>query len=423
MNLFSYPTAAAATASSGSTISTHCEVYDADQIENECTKRGLLTKVSCEADGYEWLGIQSNKDTVATATASDDDADDDAESTAAATASALYKRLPDSSWGSSQVWGSTFISVLAMQVYGRVWDSVAIWLNTFENHRTQIEYEDSMIMKQFVFQFINYYFLLMYIAFLKAGAPFAPFMGESAASFGSTSGFNLDANVQQNVVGLSDLEEVPVVSLRDTCALDDNDMPDCMSELCMQLVTLFVFKQVVLQFAETVVPIISNRLGAKVAKPPTVDNSGGAAAAEAEDHEAHSSWIQNQYMKPKFGNNSVGGSFLDFNEMVIQFGFMSLFAVGFPGAAFFALLNNIQEMRSDAHKILNQHQRPPVQLREDIGAWEAVLSFISYIAVITNAVILGFTSQVIYEIFYADGIEPIVSQPTNSKATNSKART
>ena len=42
------------------------------------------------------------------------------------------------------------------------------------------------------------------------------------------------------------------------------------------------------------------------------------------------------------------------SQMVIQFGFMSLFAVGFPGAAFFALLNNIQEMRSDAHKILNR---------------------------------------------------------------------
>ena len=31
-----------------------------------------------------------------------------------------------------------------------------------------------MIFKQFVFQFINYYFLLLYIAFLKVGAPFAP---------------------------------------------------------------------------------------------------------------------------------------------------------------------------------------------------------------------------------------------------------
>ena len=53
-------------------------------------------------------------------------------------------------------------------------DTVATWLNNFENHRTQIEYEDSMIFKQFVFQFINYYFLLLYIAFLKVGAPFAP---------------------------------------------------------------------------------------------------------------------------------------------------------------------------------------------------------------------------------------------------------
>ena len=54
-------------------------------------------------------------------------------------------------------------------------DYIATKLNSFENHRTQIEYEDSMIFKQFVFQFINYYFLFAYISFLKVGAPFAPF--------------------------------------------------------------------------------------------------------------------------------------------------------------------------------------------------------------------------------------------------------
>ena len=65
-------------------------------------------------------------------------------------------------------------------------------------------------------------------------------------------------------------------------------------------------------------------------------------------------------------------------------------------------------MRADGIKIVCQHQLAPIELREDIGAWETVLSFISYIAVITNAVILGFTSQVIYEMFYEDCIEPIV---------------
>ena len=41
-------------------------------------------------------------------------------------------------------------------------------------------------------------------------------------------------------------EVVPIIDLRDTCKLDSQGQPDCMSELCMQLVTLFVVKQVLL---------------------------------------------------------------------------------------------------------------------------------------------------------------------------------
>ena len=39
-------------------------------------------------------------------------------------------------------------------------------LNKFENHRTQTEYVDSLILKAFGFQFVNNYFTLFYIAFL-----------------------------------------------------------------------------------------------------------------------------------------------------------------------------------------------------------------------------------------------------------------
>ena len=95
---------------------------------------------------------------------------------------------------------------------------------------------------------------------------------------------------------------------------------------------------------------------------------------------------------------------------VIQFGFMSLFAVAFPAAGFFAMVNNLQEIRSDAHKIVNQHQRPPVGQREDIGAWASVLSTVSYLAVITNAIILGFTAKVIYDSQFEGGVDDIAGR-------------
>ena len=42
-------------------------------------------------------------------------------------------------------------------------------LNNWENHRTQTEYDDALIIKTVVFQFVNSYILLFYIAFIKSG--------------------------------------------------------------------------------------------------------------------------------------------------------------------------------------------------------------------------------------------------------------
>jgi hypothetical protein len=46
---------------------------------------------------------------------------------------------------------------------------VALALTRLENHRTRTEFEDALIVKSFSFQFINYYFLLFYLGFLKTG--------------------------------------------------------------------------------------------------------------------------------------------------------------------------------------------------------------------------------------------------------------
>ena len=50
-----------------------------------------------------------------------------------------------------------------LQVYGRV----AIWLTDFECLRTQTEYDDSINIKLFSLQFVNYYSSIIYIAFFK----------------------------------------------------------------------------------------------------------------------------------------------------------------------------------------------------------------------------------------------------------------
>ena len=50
------------------------------------------------------------------------------------------------------------------------------------------------------------------------------------------------------------------------------------------------------------------------------------------------------------------GLFYEYLEMVIQYGFITIFVCAFPLAPFFALCNNVLELRLDAKKILIQHR-------------------------------------------------------------------
>lgn len=74
----------------------------------------------------------------------------------------------------------------------------------------------------------------------------------------------------------------------------------------------------------------------------------------------------------------------EYLEMVIQFGFITLFVTAFPLAPFFALANNVLEMRLDATKFLRHYRRPVPQRARDIGIWAGILDALARISVTTN---------------------------------------
>jgi len=78
--------------------------------------------------------------------------------------------------------------------------------------------------------------------------------------------------------------------------------------------------------------------------------------------------------------------------MVIQFGFVTMFAAAFPLAAVLAYINNIVEVRVDAIKLVRSLQKPVLEADSGIGMWESVLASIVLVALITNAALLTFTS-------------------------------
>eukprot|EP00656_Telonema_subtile_P040623 TRINITY_DN4570_c0_g1_i1.p1 TRINITY_DN4570_c0_g1~~TRINITY_DN4570_c0_g1_i1.p1 ORF type:complete len:188 (+),score=25.57 TRINITY_DN4570_c0_g1_i1:316-879(+) len=81
------------------------------------------------------------------------------------------------------------------------------------------------------------------------------------------------------------------------------------------------------------------------------------------------------------------------NEMAIQFGFISMFSLAFPGICLLAFVNNVVEIRSDANKLCTILQRPWPQGSPGLGVWNSIINALMLMAILTNVSLLLFTSH------------------------------
>lgn len=82
------------------------------------------------------------------------------------------------------------------------------------------------------------------------------------------------------------------------------------------------------------------------------------------------------------------GTYDDYLELFIQFGYIFLFSPVYPIAAFWALFNNILEIRADAFKLCKIYQRPMSRRVKDIGAWQRCFEIIGAMSIMTNCGLL-----------------------------------
>jgi len=80
----------------------------------------------------------------------------------------------------------------------------------------------------------------------------------------------------------------------------------------------------------------------------------------------------------------------DYNELVVQFGYVTLFCSAFPLAPLLALLNNLIALKTDAFSILT-HQRTHYRGAKGMGVWFKLLEFISYSSIAVNFAMIAFT--------------------------------
>ena len=66
------------------------------------------------------------------------------------------------------------LNLLVIVLLNKLYEYVALWLVNWEQPRTQTEFEHSYTFKMFLFQFINFYLPLIYIALFKVSIRFPP---------------------------------------------------------------------------------------------------------------------------------------------------------------------------------------------------------------------------------------------------------
>eukprot|EP00937_MAST-01D_sp_MAST-1D-sp2_P004704 g4704.t1 len=239
---------------------------------------------------------------------------------------------------------ATLANAMQILVLNEVIIVIAVALNNYENHKTETQYEDGLIAKVFVFQFVNSFFSLFYVAFAKG----------RFSLFGK----------------------------QDRCT-DDN----CMKDLSSQLQIIFLVRIVLGNLGEVVVPWLKGKLRALVSR-----HRGNVVV----DLEAvwSTSAAEKQFPLEKY-DRPGRGLFIDYAEIIVQFGYVTLFVSAYPLAPVLAVLNNYAEIRVDAVKLLDVHRRPDPQGAEDIGMWLSILAIMATAAVITNGLIICFTASLL----------------------------
>jgi hypothetical protein len=120
---------------------------------------------------------------------------------------------------------ATLMNSILILIFNAIYRVVSVKLNDAENYRTDTEYEDALIIKTFLFEMVNSYGALAYIAFLK-----------------------------QPVI-----RRLSFVSIYATCPFGSSSLDEghsCLSELGAQLFSIFVVNLIIKTFSAVGVPFI-----------------------------------------------------------------------------------------------------------------------------------------------------------------------
>eukprot|EP00808_Paulinella_micropora_P004205 g19562.t1 len=225
---------------------------------------------------------------------------------------------------------ASIVSSIQIILFNLLYTRLARRINDFENHRTESEYENALIAKTFIFKFINSYNTLFYIAFFK-----------------------------QHDLGYQ----------------SESCVRNCMVELRTQLAIIFFLTLFYNNFMEFSKPFWrthfkESRLFGGMDEEDKRDLSPAEVELALDPYET---------------------TFDEFDELVIQFGYGTLFVTAFPIAPLLAVIACMIEIKLDSSKLLKFSRRPIPRRACNIGTWFNVFDVLGFIAIVTNLAVVVFS--------------------------------
>lgn len=232
------------------------------------------------------------------------------------------------------------LNAIVVEIFNTLFTRISKWLTDRENHRAYSEYQNHLLAKTVVFKFINCYISLYYIAFFK----------NNSQLFGMAM----------------------------KCVNDD-----CLEDLGSQLAIFMIVKVTLQNFVELGLPqffiwyrsFMEGRTfqTSMFTNPLTVmpDLSNAEKQSKRECYDVYE----------------------DMDEVLILYGYTTLFVVACPWVPFLALVSSLLECFLDQKKLVMLYRRPFPQRVSDNEPWDTAFDVFGMIAMTTNLAIFVFVSH------------------------------
>lgn len=276
----------------------------------------------------------------------------------------------------TQVFLPTLLLTALVPKITTILTEIATRLNDYENWETTDAYDSAMTQKIFILNFITSYlpvFLtaFVYVPFASLIVPYLDIFQLTARPFAE--------NEKQLVAPKAGFTINP-------------------ARLRKQVIYFAVTAQIVNFAMETIVPYLKRRGFHKYQELKTeraVRKGGSVLNAAENDLPEETEFLARVRSEAELDVYDVS---TDLREMVVQFGYLTLFSVVWPLTAVSFLINNWVELRSDAVKICIEMQRPTPHRADSIGPWLDSLGFLTWLGSIS-------TAALVY-LFSDDGLGP-----------------